>query len=257
MAESHKTDSPTAASGHAPVLRVERPSARHRAVSGGVRGVFARRDGRWVLENESELSVLVGLGANREGMSRLRAMAAALNAGVAGPGDLARLGGCLRSLAESYVVFWVRVPEDLMAAVTVACAHWDHQAAEEWLCWALAQRLAGNLSDALEVEAGWLSWDAWYEERPPHTWWRGTGWMEELDSSFWDRLASHENPRVRAALEASDPSTGPSQLQALVASSDSRLEVLDMVASHPRARPNCFRSSPTQKSKGLTSCGGG
>ena len=162
-------------------------------------------------------------------------MAAALNAGVAGPGDLARLGGCLRSLAESYVVFWVRVPKDLMAAVTVACAHWDHQAAEEWLCWALAQRLAGNLSDALEVEAGWLSWDAWYEERPPHTWWRGTGWMEELDSSFWNRLASHENPRVRAALEASDPSTGPSQLQALVASSDSRLEVLDMVASHPRA----------------------
>ena len=206
-------------------------------MSCGVRGVFARRDGRWVLENESELSVLVGLGANREGVNRLRAMEAALNAGTAGPGDLARLSRCLQALADSLAedeeVCWALVPEDLMGAVTVACAHWDHEKGAEWLCWVLAGRLDSNLTDAWHVKAGWMCWEALLEDRPPRAWWPATGWLERLDSGFWDRIASHPDPEVRATNEASNPSTTPSRLRSLGASRQE--EILDLVASHPRA----------------------
>ena len=62
MTRPHETAKATADSGLTPDLRARGPSVRRRVMCGGVRGIFARRDGRWVLENESELSVLVGLG---------------------------------------------------------------------------------------------------------------------------------------------------------------------------------------------------
>ena len=204
-----------------------------------MKGVFARRGGRWILENESELSVLVGLGANRENVTLLQAMVPVLSAGVAGSGDLGDLSWCLQAFAEADEVCWVYVPEDLMAAVTVACAHWDHEAAHQWLCWALAERLEENLSDGpLGAGAGWLCWEALYDNRRAETWWRGTGWMERLDSEFWDHLANHENPLVRAANMASNPKTTPSQLESLAASGEE--EILDLVASHPRTPAKVF-----------------
>ena len=77
------------------------PRRGRRVSSCGVNGMFARIDGRWVLENDSELAVLAGLGGSHEGVARLRAMVAALGAGAAGPGDLARLSRSLQALAEA------------------------------------------------------------------------------------------------------------------------------------------------------------
>ena len=216
-------------------VRGERRSHEKRQVSvDDMTGVFARKGGRWILENESELLVLAGLGANGESVSLLRAMALALSAGVAGPDDLRKLRSCLQSLGEAEEVCWVYVPDDLVAAVTVACAHWEHEAAEQWLCWALAERLDDNLSGSLGVDAGSLCWESLHMDRFAETWHRGTGWLEELDSEFWDHLANHGNPLVRAANTASDPEAEPSQLKSLAARGE--LEVLDLVASHPKAQ---------------------
>ena len=233
MAESRNTDKPTADVDRLTEPREQRPSQRCQLSVCGVAGVFTRKDRGWVLENESELSVLAGLGADREGISQFRAIVPALNAGVVGPGDLRDLSQYLQALAEAEEVCWVYVPEHLVAAVTVACAHWDHKAAEQWLCWALAERLEENLSGPVGAVAGWLSWNSLYEGRRVEAWWRGSGWMEKLDGNFWDRLATHENSLVRAANIASDPKTTPSQLKSLAASGDK--EILDLVASHPKA----------------------
>ena len=233
MAEPRNTDNPSAVVDHGPAQREQRISKRRQVSVCGVKGLFARKDAWWILENESELSVLVGLGANRENVTLLQAMVPVLSAGVAGPGDLDNLSRRLQSVAEADEVCWVYVPEDLMAAVTVACAHWDHEAAHQWLCWALTERLEENLSGPLGVEAGWLCWEALYDNRRAETWWRGTGWMKRLDREFWDRLANHENPLVRAANMASNPKTTSSQLESLAASGEE--EILDLVASHPKA----------------------
>ena len=233
MAVPRNTDKHSAVVDNLTAPGERHPTKRGQVSVCGVKGVFALRGGRWILENESELSVLVGLGESREAMSLLQAMVPALNAGVAGPGDLDELRWCLQSLAEADEVCWVYVPKDLMAAVTVSCAHWDDEAADQWLCWALAERLKENLSNSLWVGAGWLCWEALYENRRAETWHRGTGWMERLGSEFWDHLANHNNPLVQAANAASDPKTTPSQLASLATSDDE--EILDLVASHPRA----------------------
>ena len=155
-------------------------------VCDGVRGVFARgADGRWGLVNGAELAVLEGLGGSSDGASRLRGMGAALSAGAAGPGDLVRLGRCLRSLVEADEVCWAIVPPDLAAAVTVACAWWDRWKAGQWLCWVLSARLEANLLEGLGVGAGWLGWAMWSLLRPQRAWWNGIGWMERLGGEFW------------------------------------------------------------------------
>ena len=233
MAEPRNTDKPSAAADRLAAPGEPRPSKRRQVSACGAKGVFAQSGGRWVLENESELSILVGLGASREGLVLLQAMVPALNAGVAGAGDLGDLRHLLLALSEADEVCWAYVPEDLVAAVTVACAHWDHEAAEQWLCWALAERLEENLSDGLRVGAGWLCWVSLYKNRRAETWHRGTGWMDELGSEFWDYLANHKNPLVRAANAASNPKATPAQLASLAESSEE--EVLDLVASHPRS----------------------
>ena len=153
-------------------------------------------------------------------------------AGAAGPGDLVRLGRCLRSVAEADEVCWARVPPDLAAAVTVACAWWGSWKAGQWLCWVLSARLEENLSEALGVGAGWLGWAMWSQQRPPRAWWYGTGWMERLGGEFWEKAGSFPDQMVRAAVEASDPDTSPARLRELWRSED--LLVLDLLASHPR-----------------------
>ena len=109
-----------------------------------------------------------------------------------------------------------------MGAVTVVCAWSQDEAAVEWLYWVLAGRLDDNLTDTWGVRAGRLYWDIRHEEHQPLTWQRGTGWLERLDGSFWDRLCSNPFPEVRAANLAADPNTKPSQLEALIVNGGGR-----------------------------------
>ena len=156
-------------------------AGRRVVVCEGVRGVFARgADGRWGLANGAELAVLEGLGGSSEAISRLRGMGAALEAGVAGPGDLGELGRCLRGVASSAAACSARGPSYLVGAVTVACARWDHPRASDWLCWVLASRLEGNLSADAGVGPGWLGWEVAYWHLPRRAWWDGSGWLEGL-----------------------------------------------------------------------------
>lgn len=237
MAEPRTVDKPSAAAERLAAPGEPRPSKRRQVSACGVKGVFARKDGRWVLENASELAMLEALGGSQEGSARLRAMAATLDAGVAGPGDLVRLSKCLQALTDAEEVCWANVPKDLMAAVTVACTHWDHEAAVEWICWVLAARLDDNLTDAWDVEAGWLCWTAKQEDRYPRTWWRTTGWLDGLDSEFWEHLASNQSPLVLAASEVSNPKARPSLLQQYARNyaQSKHWGILDLIASHPRA----------------------
>ncbi|WP_419927222.1 hypothetical protein [Candidatus Poriferisocius sp.] len=207
--------------------------SRRVVVCDGVRAVFARRaDGRWCLANGGELSVLEGLGGPPEPISRLRGMGAALEAGVAGPGDIAELGRCLKSVASSTDVFEARVPPHLAAAVTVACSSRGHHKAAEWLCWVLSSRLEENLSADARVGSGWLGWEINSGLLPRRAWWNGCGWLEGLDGEFWEKLAHHSDYRVPLAAEASDPNTPPARLNELA--STPSLEVIDLVCSHPR-----------------------
>ncbi|WP_419927103.1 hypothetical protein [Candidatus Poriferisocius sp.] len=210
-----------------------RKADRRVLVCDGVRAVFARRtDGLWGLANEAELAVLEGLGGPSEPISRLRGMGAALEAGVAGPGDIAELGRCLRRVAASTEVFEARVPPHLAAAVTVACAWWDHYAAAEWLGWAVSARLESNLSAEAGVGPGWLGWEINAGLRPRRAWWNGCGWLAGLGEGFWERLACHRDEAVRLSAEASDPDTSPARLKEMA--KWTLWEVADLVCSHPR-----------------------
>ncbi len=209
-------------------------------VCDGVRAVFARRaDGRWCLANGGELSVLEGLGGPPEPISRLRGMGAALEAGVAGPGDIAELGRCLKSVASSTDVFEARVPPHLAAAVTVACSSRGHHKAAEWLCWVLSSRLEENLSADARVGPGWLGWEINSGLLPRRAWWSGCGWLEGLDGGVWEKLAHHSDYRVPLAAEASDPDTPPARLNELAGTPS--LEVVDLVCSHPRTPADALK----------------
>ena len=198
---------------------------------GGVTGAFVFRDNRWVLENEAELAVLVGLGGSSDGAGCLRGIAAALNAGAAGPGDVARLNRGLRSIADTEPAWRAHVPDDLMAAAAVACARWAQPKATQWLCWALSARLGHNLSEAGVFGPGRLSFHRRTTSPRFSGHDRDTGWLRWVGAGFWERLASHKDPLVREVAEASDPDAPPGRLEELGRSIHD--EVLDLVASHP------------------------
>ena len=210
------------------------------AVCMGVRGVFARgSDGRWGLANGDELAVLEALGGSSKGADRLRAMGAALEAGVAGPGDIAELGRCLRNLERHDLVYSAKVPPYLVPAVTVACAWWNRYKAKDWLCWVLGARLESNLTDGCGVGAGWLGWDIAFTDLPRRAWWNGSEWLERLGEGFWEQLARHPYKKVRLAAEASDPDTSPARLAELAGSMAG--DVLDLVCLHPRTPPSALK----------------
>ena len=231
MNESSETAIAQTVSGLAPVLEPRLSLARRRVVCGGVKGILAFSDGRWGFDNEAELAVLEALGSPSVGVGRLRAITAELNSGAAGAGDVTCLNRCLRSIAETEPVWSACVPGHLMAAAAVACAHWDHPNAVQWLCWALSALLGRNLSEAGRVGPGRIS----FHHRT--TWSRVCGhdrdtrWMRRVGDGFWERLASHEESVVREVSEASDPDTSAGRLEELLMSPHD--EVLDLVASHP------------------------
>ena len=129
------------------VLAVSDRQGRRVVSVGAVRGVLARRGGRWVVDNDSEVRLLEALRAERGARDRLWALAAALDAGV-GAGDLRRLNGRLSAIAaleRPEEVWRVRVPGDLLGAVAHVCVCVSEEMLSRWLGFALSARLDANL----------------------------------------------------------------------------------------------------------------
>lgn len=231
MAKTQPAAAPELAPGFVPVREPQLSPARLRVICAGMKGILAYRDGRWILDNESELAVLGALGGSSNGVSRLRGITAALNSGAAGAKDVTNLNQNLVSIARTQPVWAAGVYEELMAATAVAAAHWDHPKAVQWLCWALSGRIGHNLSKAGTNGPGLISFTP-RKRRPRfcgHN--RDTAWLRRVGTGFWDRIASHEEAVVREVAEASNPETAASRLEELGNSPHS--EVLDLVASHP------------------------
>ena len=163
---------------------------RRRVVSvGAVRGVLVWRGGRWVVDNDSEVRLLEALRAERGARARLWALAAALDAGVVGAGDLRRLNGRLSVIAalERPEDLWrVRVPGDLLGAVAYVCVCVSDELLSRWLGFVLAARLDPNLVRGLLPGPGWVSWDVSHRRRW-ETFGRDVHWISELPESFWSR----------------------------------------------------------------------
>ena len=217
---------------------------RRRVVSvGGVRGVLAAGEDGWVVSNESEVRVLEALRGEHGALSRLAALTAALNEGVAAPQDLRRLNRWLSAITASQELWRIRVPEELCAAVAFVCVCADDEPLSRWLGFALSVRLNGSLVEGFLPGPGLESWSM-----PPSGWpWsfdRDAHWISELPKSFWDRLGAHRDERLRATAAASDPTSRPKVLEELARTHLGASEVLDLVASNPR--------TPTKTRRHLT-----
>ena len=212
--------------------RVLRRSVQHR----DVKGVLACRNGRWAVDNESEVRMLAALGADGEGaLDRFQALAETLNAGLVDASGLRRFNGRLTEMAaapeEEVAIEW-HAP-DVMARAAFACVCLppaSHRNAPHWLAWALSARLEDNIVRGSFPGPGWLTL------RSRHRYWgwgfnRDTCWIARLPAQFWARLRSHPCRWLRDAASASDPRTTPRALRRL-ARSDQAV-VLDLVASHP------------------------
>ena len=213
---------------------------RRRVSVGGLRGVLAVRDGGWVVSNASEVAVLEALrGGDGSALGRLRALAAALNEGVAAPKDLRRLNRWLSEIAASQELWRVKVPAELCAAVASVCVCVDDERLWRWLGFVLPVRLDGCLVDGFLPAPGAESWSV-----PQHHWpWsfdRDAHWITELPAVFWDRLDAHRDERLRAVAAASDPTSRPKVL-ARLACAHRVTEVADLVASHPRTPTRTLR----------------
>ena len=217
---------------------------RRRVVSvGPVRGVLALGEHGWVVDNDSEVRLLEALRAERGALQRLRALAAVLDTGLIGAGDLRRLNGRLSAIAavDAPEEMWrVWVPGDLCGAVAYACVCVNDEKLSHWLGFALSARLDPNLARGLLPGPGWASWGA-----PHHHRWRGFGrdahWVCEMPQSFWDRLRAHSDERLRAAAAASDPAARPKVLGNLADEHRWAPEVLDLVASNPNTPTKVLR----------------
>ena len=174
-------------------------------VCDGVRGVFTPGpDGVWLLAITVELRVWEGLGGSADGIGRLRGTDKALASQLAGPGDLGGLAECLEWVAAAYYTFEAGVPAELAAAVAAACSVWDQPKVRNWLCWALASRLAPFVTDAWTAGPGWAGWGAlMFDNYAIIAWPESIGGPPVL---LWALAASHPDRRVRGC--ARDRSEG-------------------------------------------------
>ena len=78
-----------------------------------LRGLFVRREGRWMLGNGKELRMQVSAGGSQGALGRLLALAATLDADAVVGGDLRRLSRLLGEIASSDVPCLVRVPSEM------------------------------------------------------------------------------------------------------------------------------------------------
>ena len=161
----------------------------------GVRGVLARRDGRWTVDNESEIRMLAALGRDSPGaIDRFKALAETLNADLVDVGSLRWLNGRLSELVAATPD---EVPTEwgdpqVMAQVAFACACMSDPSnsnGAQWLAWALSARLQNNLVDGPLPGSGWLSM------RHPDRYWsrrfdRDTCWTTMMPAEFWGPAAN-------------------------------------------------------------------
>ena len=233
----------------------------------GVRGVLEQRDGCWLIRNEAEVQTIVALGGNNRALSRMRVLVATLNAGLvdAGPNltELSRILHVISQIGPKYEecrcaecrwqtryksephVSDVSVPRSLRPAVAFACTFSGYANGTQWLAWALAARLYGNLCRRhppelslrrLHVPIADLEHDC------------DIGWLEGMPEVFWDRLGAPDCcksvPRssplcpsdekllcLRSVAAASDPRTSRRVLAALAGSAQP--EVVELVVSNP------------------------
>ena len=161
-----------------------------------VKGVLACRDGRWAVDNESEVRMLAALGADCGGaLDRFQALVATLNVGLVDASGLRQLNARLRQIAaapeEELAIEWH--DRDLMAQAAFACVCLpltSHRNAPGWLAWALSARLEENLVRGSFPGPGWLT----LKSRHRYRGWgfdRDTCWIPRLPREFWTRLKSH------------------------------------------------------------------
>lgn len=220
-------------------------SGRQRRVAsvGGVRGVLVLGEDGWVVGNDSEVRLLEGLRGERGARDRLWALAAVLDEGLVEPGDLRRLCGRLSAISavETVTVLWrVRVPGYLRAAVAFVCSCVDEEMLSRWLRHGLAARLDANLVRGLLPGPGWDSWNVPHRLRW-RTFDRDVHWLSEMPESFWERLGAHRDGLLRDVAVASDPRARPKALDEIAVRRSHVHEVMDLVACNPRTPTKVLR----------------
>ena len=197
-----------------------------------VRGILARRDGRWRVDNEDEVRTLLALGGADYSLwlgtladdkhsenwldalgdteyvvDSLRALADTLQEGLINVAGVARLNELLDTLAHTPDVAQLRVEARMRPALAYACACLGRWKAAEWLEHILLAR------------------------HPL---------LDGMPEAFWDRLTSRGgDPLLRLVALAADPRTGPETLGMLARSSVPA--VAKLATSHPNAPPGSAR----------------
>ena len=206
---------------------------RRRVTVGGVVGVLACRGGRWVLANDLEVRVLEALRGAGDARGRLLALVATLDAGMVDGSQLRRLSCVLGEIGRGTPCL-VRVPSELLGAVAYACASWDSVFGGGWLRWALSAQLDGGLVQMGLAGPGWES-RHWQRCLDDDGFGRETHWIAEMPERFWELFGSHHCGGLDDIAAACDPSTSPKVLWELSERPRWQNELLDLVASHPRA----------------------
>ena len=204
---------------------------------GGVQGVLALDERGWVVENDSEVRLWEALSGERGARTRLLALAAVLDAGLAPGRLLSRVNSRLSAIAgvdDPDKVCLVPVAGELLGPVAYACACLEDEWSWRWLAWALSARLDANLLRGVMWGPGWQSMHCRRHDRGFD---RDTHWMSEMPQSFWDRLSAHPEQQLRMVALASDPTARRGVLKDLAHQPAAGNEVWDLVASNPRT-PN-------------------
>ena len=201
----------------------------------------------WVLDNEHEVQALTAKDETGWVLDRFKAFAATLNAGVVDVSDVGRLNKRLDAMANKPddLARYVRVPDDLLPAVAYVCACLSDWKGSEWLAWVLASRLDDNVFQGWPIHsaeipgdprlplmtAGFLAF--WADDDA------GDDFLDAMPASFWERLRTHDEPRLRAVTAASDPLAEPKVLVKLAKSDE--VTVLYCVVTHPRTPAKTLR----------------
>ena len=158
---------------------------------GRVQGVLALGESGWVVENDSEVRLWEALSDERGARTRLEALAAVLDAGLAPGRLLSRVNSRLSAIAgvdDPDKVCLVPVAGELLGPVAYACACLENEWSWRWLAWALSARLDSNLVRGVLSGPGWQSMRWRLRDRGFD---RDTHWISEMPQSFWDRLGVH------------------------------------------------------------------
>ena len=225
-AQEHNDRSQTRTAQQADKTIVLRPVVCH-----GVRGILAKRQGRWGLDNEHEVRTLLALGgrdytrrwlgtlASEENADHwlhaiggieyvvdwFQALADTLQAGLIGKGQVSQLNKLLKRLANARSADGVAIPAEMLPAVAYACACLGRWKAAQWLEYMLLSRR--------------------------HI-------MKRMPEEFWECLIDRADPLLRLVALAVYPRTDPETLARLAHSS------VPDVRTRARSHPNAPQAPP-------------